>query len=491
MKLQKILENIGIKLIQGSLDQEINMLEYDSRKILYGDAFFCIEGYKTDGHYYIDNAIKQGAKVIIDTKDANELNKLINIDMLKDITFIKVQDARKALAIASSNYYQKPADKLKIIGVTGTNGKTTTTFMLKSILEQSGKKAGLLGTIYNLIIDSKVPSQRTTLESLELNKLFSEMVAKNVEYCVMEVSSHSLYLNRVYGINFKQGIFTNLTLDHLDFHKTFENYYNSKLILFKNSKNCVINIDDEYGKRIISDTNSANITYGINHCADVYASNIKNSSKGIQFDLNYSGIIHRINLSLPGIYNVYNALACAAACINEGISIEDIEKGLQNVTVPGRCEIVTKSYNLGYEIIIDYAHTPDGLENILKTVREFTKGRLIVVFGCGGDRDKEKRPIMGEIGTRLSDLAIITSDNPRTEKPEEIINDIVAGVKSNNYILITDRKTAICEAVRIANKNDTVVIAGKGHEDYQVLKDKTVNFNEKQIIQEALQKKLN
>lgn len=486
MKLQSILENIDIDLVQGSLDQEINNLEYDSRKVLSGDAFFCIEGYKTDGHYYIEKAIKQGAKVIIDTKDINELKKIVNIATAKDATLIRVKDARKALAVASSNFYKRPAEKMKIIGVTGTNGKTTITFMLKSIFEQIGKKISLLGTIYNQILDDKIPSQRTTLESLELQKLFSEMAEKAVDYCFMEVSSHSLYLDRVYGIEFKHGIFTNLTRDHLDFHKTFENYFNSKLILFKNSQNCVINIDDEYGRRIISEINSPYITYAVNQHADLFASNLINSPKGIKFDLNYKGNSYEIKLNLPGVYNVYNALACAAVCISEGINIEDIAEGFQDVTVPGRCELVTKGYELGYEIIIDYAHTPDGLENILRTVKEFTKGRLIVVFGCGGDRDKEKRPIMGDIGTKLSDMAIITSDNPRTEDPNQIISDIVSGINSNNYMVIADRKTAIFEAVKIAKKDDVIVIAGKGHEDYQILKDKTIHFDEREVIHDAL-----
>jgi UDP-N-acetylmuramoyl-L-alanyl-D-glutamate--2,6-diaminopimelate ligase len=343
-----------------------------------------------------------------------------------------------------------------------------------------------LGTIANYIGNRKVPSHRTTPESLELHELFNEMVSEGINHCVMEVSSHSLALNRVYGIEFSEGIFTNLTRDHLDFHKTFENYYDAKLLLFRNSKTSVINIDDEYGKKVYEDVNNNKITFGLEGCSDITAKNISMDARGIEFDMHYIGESVHIFLNIPGRYNIYNALGSAAVCINEGVSLIDVKNGLEKVFVPGRCEIVTKNYNLGFEIIVDYAHSPDGLENILKTAREFTKGRLITVFGCGGDRDKTKRPIMGTIASSLSDMTVITSDNPRTENPETIIQDILEGVKNDNYVVIENRKEAIEKAIKIAKKDDVIVIAGKGHEDYQELKDRVIHFDEREVIAEII-----
>jgi len=299
----------------------------------------------------------------------------------------------------------------------------------------------------------------------------------------MEVSSHSLELDRVYGVEFSEGIFTNLTQDHLDFHKTFENYFNAKLKLFLNSKVSIVNIDDSYGERIIDSIDGDIITYGLEEKAMLWAKDLKLHSRGIEFTLVYNGDEENIKLSIPGKYNVYNALGCIAATIHEGVSIEDIKQALEKVTVPGRCEIVT---NLGYDVIVDYAHTPDGLENILNSAREFTFGRLISVFGCGGDRDKSKRPIMGSIGSSLSDITIITSDNPRTEDPMAIIEDIKAGLKKENYVVIENRREAIKYAMKIAKDKDVIVIAGKGHEDYQVLKDKRIHFDEREIISEII-----
>lgn len=478
MKLKQVLDNIEYKVVKGSDDLDIRQIQYDSRKVEKGDLFVCIEGYSTDGHKYINSAAKNGAVAIICSRD---------IENLPDCTILKVDDSRKVLAAAGANYYGNPADKLKVIGITGTNGKTTSTFMMKSILEAAGYKVGLVGTIANYIGSKKVPTHRTTPESLELQKLFKEMVDEGANYCVMEVSSHSLYLNRVYGIKFCEAIFTNLTRDHLDFHKTFENYYNAKLILFKNTLNSIVNLDDAYGDRVYKDAGGNKISYSINEDADVKASNIHMHSRGIEFDLTYNSKVAHINLNIPGRYNVMNALGSAAACLNEGISLEIVKKGLESMLcVPGRCEIVTQNYNLGYEVIVDYAHTPDGLQNILNTAREFTKGRLISVFGCGGDRDNTKRPIMGKIGTDLSDIAVITSDNPRTEDPMSIIKEVVAGVEKDNYIVIENRREAIKKAMEMAKKDDVIVIAGKGHEDYQILKDKTIHFDEREVVSEIV-----
>ena len=479
MKLKEMLKDLNYEIVKGTDEVNINNIQYDSRSIEKGDLFFAIQGYNTDGHKYIPTAYEKGAIAIIYDKD---------MDNLPECTMVKVKNSRKAMAKVSSNFYGNPKDKLKIIGVTGTNGKTTSTFMIKSILEEAGFKVGLLGTIANYIGDEKIHSDRTTPESLEIHKLFKHMVDEGVDYCVMEVSSHSLYLDRVYGINFSQSIFTNLTQDHLDFHKTFENYYQAKLLLFKNSKNSIINIDDEYGKRVYDDIGGNKLTYSIEEKSNLKAENIKMHSTGVEFSINYEGKEAEINMHIPGRYNIQNALGSALACLNEGISLEVVKRGFENMSgVPGRCEIVTKKYNLGYEIIVDYAHTPDGLENILKTVREFTKGRLISVFGCGGDRDRTKRPIMGKIGTELSDIAVITSDNPRSEEPLAIIEDIKSGIKNNNYIVVENRREAIKKAMEIARQYDVIVVAGKGHEDYQILKDKTIHFDEREIIKELIE----
>jgi UDP-N-acetylmuramoyl-L-alanyl-D-glutamate--2,6-diaminopimelate ligase len=478
MNLKEILKGVDYKVVKGSENLDITSIQYDSRMVKSGDLFVCIEGFSTDGHKYINSAYEKGASAIICSRDT---------DKLPNCTILKVEDSRKALALVSANYYGNPVDKLKVIGITGTNGKTTSTFMMKSILEAAGYKVGLIGSIANYIGDKKIPTHRTTPESLELQRLFKEMLDEGVGYCIMEVSSHSLYLHRVYGIKFSQAVFTNLTRDHLDFHKTFENYYNAKLILFKNTNNSVVNIDDQYGQRIYKDAIGQKLTYSIDNASEVKASNINMHSRGIEFDVTYKDGSEHINLNIPGKYNVMNALGSAGACLSEGISLEYVKKGLeQMICVPGRCEIVTNGYNLGYEIIVDYAHTPDGLENILKTAREFTKGRLISVFGCGGDRDNTKRPIMGKIGTELSNLALVTSDNPRTEEPMDIISEIEAGIEKHNYIVIEDRREAIKEAMKLAKKDDVIVIAGKGHEDYQILKDKTIHFDEREVIKEII-----
>jgi len=474
------MENINLESVIGNIDIDIKEIQYDSRNIKSGDLFFCIEGYKVDGHDYIQNAIDNGAIAIVCQKNIKEgLN----------CTVIKVGDSRKALAISAANYYNNPSSKMKIIGVTGTNGKTTSVFMIKAILEEQGLKVGIIGTIANYIGNDKIHTERTTPESLELHELFKQMVDAKVDYCVMEVSSHSLSMDRVYGIEFCESIFTNLTQDHLDFHKTFQNYFDAKLILFKYSKNSIINIDDTYGEKAYNLIKSNKITYGLNSNADIVASDIKMNSRGSKFSVKYKENSFDIELNIPGKHNIYNALGCIGICLNEEIGIPSIKIGLEKVQVLGRCELVRNTQNLGFEIILDYAHTPDALENILKTVREFTKGKLISVFGCGGDRDKTKRAIMGKIGTGLSDISIITSDNPRTEDPMEIINDVVKGIEKQEFEVIADRTAAIKRAIEIAGHGDVIVIAGKGHEDYQVLKDKTIHFDEREIVSEILKER--
>lgn len=482
MELKKLLEGLHYEIIKGKNDGEVKNVNYDSRKVLQGDLFVCIKGFTSDGHKFASKAIENGAKYIV----CEEI-----VDCNDDITLIKVEDSRKALAVIGSNFYENPKDKLKIIGVTGTNGKTTTAFMIKSILENAGKKVGLIGTIANYIGDKKLDTERTTPESLELHELFSKMVKENVEFCVMEISSHSLELDRVYGIRFQSGLFTNLTRDHLDFHKTFENYYKAKFKLFPRSEQSIINIDTDWGKRVVEDLEALDIknykTYSLKE-GNIIAKDIVEHGMDTKFTVDLDGEKEEMLLPIPGNYNIYNALGAILACKNAGLNLREIKEGLKDVSVPGRCERVMKNMNLPYEILIDYAHTPDGLLNILETCREFTKGRLISVFGCGGDRDKLKRPEMGDIGTRLSDIAIITSDNPRTEDEESIIEDIIKGVKEGEYIKITNRREAIKKALEIAKKDDVILIAGKGHETYQILKTGKIHFDEREVIEEILKK---
>lgn len=482
MDLKNILSGISYEVVKGGVDVEINKPAYDSRQAGQGDLFVCIKGFATDGHKYAQKAVENGASVIV-IQDDVEINS-------ENVTVIKVKDTRKALAVIGANYYDNPSKKMKIIGITGTNGKTTTAFMIKDILEAAGKKVGLIGTIANYICREKIHTERTTPESLELQKLFGEMAEKGVEYCVMEVSSHSLALDRVYGIEFESAIFTNLTRDHLDFHKTFENYYKAKFELFKRSRNKFINIDDKYGKQVLKDCQDLNeknlYTFSVKQDADYKAYDEKMNSRGIDFKLKLNDKETAFSLEIPGEYNIYNAMGAIGVCEKLGIDTEIIKSALSEALVPGRCEKAAREYNLPYEIIIDYAHTPDGLENILKTARAFTKNRLIAILGCGGDRDKVKRPQMGKIGIDLADIAIITSDNPRTEDPMAIIEDIKKGLDKDNYVVIENRKEAIKYAISIAQKDDVIVLAGKGHETYQILKDKTIHFDEREIIKEIL-----
>lgn len=484
MKLKELLTNLDYKIVKGDLEIEINNINYDSRKVETGDLFVCIKGFASDGHKFAISAVEKGSVCIL-CEDEIECND--------NVTVIKVDNSRKALAVLSCNYYDNPSKKMKMIGVTGTNGKTTSAFMVKTILEAEGKKVGLIGTIANYIGSKKIDTERTTPESLELQGLFSDMVKDNCEYCIMEVSSHSLDLYRVYGIEFEVGIFTNLTRDHLDFHKTFENYYNAKYKLFSNSKFKVINVDDPYGIKILEDFKKDGfnniITVSIKNQSNYKAYDEVFGSKHIDFKLNIDKDKEEFIVGLPGEFNIYNALGAIAATKAINISINSIKKGIKEISVPGRCEMAGKEYNLPYTIILDYAHTPDGLDNILKTARGFTKNRLISVFGCGGDRDKVKRPQMGKIGVDLCDIAIITSDNPRTEDPMAIINDIIDGIDKTNYEVIENRKEAIKRAIEIAEKDDVIVIAGKGHEDYQILNTGKIHFDEREVVKEILDSK--
>ncbi|MCX7884121.1 MAG: UDP-N-acetylmuramoyl-L-alanyl-D-glutamate--2,6-diaminopimelate ligase [Caloramator sp.] len=477
MKISELIKNIECICISNK-DKEIESLSYNTSTVKPNSMFFCIEGLKTDGHIFAQKAVDSGASAIVISKD-------VNVD--GDVSIIKVKDTREAMALISSNFYERPSEHIDIIGITGTNGKTTSTFMIKSILDAYNKKTALLGTIYNIIGDKKEEAKRTTPESMDLQKMFYDMKNNGIEYCIMEVSSHSLELKRVFGVKFKAGIFTNLTQDHLDFHGTMENYFNAKMKLFEFCNIAAINIDDEYGKKAVEKLKRKVVTFGIENDANFKGRDVTISEKGTSFKLKYKDEIVLINLHLPGKFNVYNALGAAAVCLEMGIPLDVVKKGLENLeSVPGRSEkIISKR---GFTVVIDYAHTPDGIENILGTAREYTKGRLITLFGCGGDRDKTKRPLMGKAAGELSDFCIVTSDNPRTEDPRAIIEDILPGIDNTgcSYVIIEDRKEAIKYALDAAKVGDVIVIAGKGHETYQILNDRTIHFDEREIVTELL-----
>lgn len=480
MLLQDLLKDLKYEVVNGSVSTEINRICYDNRKIEKNDVFVCIKGFATDGHKYAEGAVKSGAAAVICEDD------LTGID--KNVTVIKVEDTRKALAVMGAQYYGNPSKKLRMIGVTGTNGKTTSTMIIRDVLTKAGHKVGLIGTIANYIGDEKFKTERTTPESLELQELFAKMVDQGVDYCVMEVSSHALALDRVYGIDFDEAIFTNLTRDHLDMHKTFEAYYEAKFKLFRMAKNCIVNIDSEYGRRVVEDLKKENlnkniITFSTKEDADYKAEKIDLQAIESEFVVNNN----KYTIDIPGLYNVYNALGCIAVCELIKLPYAKIEAGLSEVSVPGRCQRVGRKHNIDFSIIVDYAHTPDGLQNILSTVKQVTKGRLITVFGCGGNRDTVKRPQMGKIASDISDFVVVTSDNPRKEEPSKIIDDIMTGINNNeNCVVLEDRYEAIKKAISIAEKDDSIVIAGKGHENYQILKDKTIHFDDKEVVEEIL-----
>lgn len=485
MLLKDILKEIDIEEIIGSSQINIDNIFYDSRNITPNSMFVCIQGFKTDGHIYIEDAIKKGAIAIIIER---------NIDKyIQGVTYIKVKDTRKTMAIIARDFYENPSNSLDLIGITGTNGKTSTTYMIKNILEASNKRTGLIGTISNWIGNKKVNADRTTPESLDLQKLFRKMLESGMDSCVMEVSSHSLELDRVEGCEFKVGIFTNLTPDHLDFHETLEDYLKAKKKLFYKTTLCnVINIDDEGGKKILDDIRKLEtpiLTYGLGENADISAKNIVMTMKSVAFDLVTPKYIQKIEINIPGMFTVYNLLAAIAACYSMDIDFKYIEEGIKRIKgVAGRMETIEEFSD--FALIVDYAHTPDALENVLKSIREFTTNRLITVFGCGGDRDQKKRPVMGEIAGRYSDLTIITSDNPRSEDPVKILDMIEEGIKNTSaqYHVIVDRREGITLALKNVQKGDVILIAGKGHETYQIINDKVFEFDDKKVALDIARK---
>lgn len=483
MKLNDIIKGLEIIKVDGELDLDINNVEYDSRKVSENTLFICIKGFNSDGHKYVQSAIEKGAKAFLVQDD-------INID---GYTFIRVNDTRASMAKVADNFYNHPSKKLGVIGVTGTNGKTSITTFLSKILKVNNNKVGLIGTIKIFDGEKDVESNSTTPESVNLQSYFNTMVNNNCDYCAMEVSSHSLVLNRVDETDFKLGLFTNLTPDHLDFHKDLEDYRQAKEKLFyKTSVANIINIDDEGGKKIYENIKSLKTpayTYGIDNKADFMAKDIHISASGVSYKLITPTYEEDVFIPVPGKFTVYNTLAVIAACYMLNIDKNVVLKALRYTNgVAGRFETVQN--DKGISVIVDYAHTPDALENILNTAKEFVKGNIITVFGCGGDRDATKRPLMGKISQKLSDICIVTSDNPRTEDPKLIIDDILDGLdkENRNYKVIIDRKEAIEEAIKTAKKDDIVIIAGKGHENYQIIGETKHHFDDKEIARDCLAK---
>jgi len=478
----------------GNKDTVIKDIEHDSRKVTEGTLFACIVGAHVDGHNFIPQAKEKGAVAIItDNEDA---------PMPAGMDVLLVPDLQSALKTVVPFFHDYPAQKMRVIGITGTNGKTSISYMIRAMLRKMGFRVGLIGTIQIMIEDEVLPIHNTTPDVVELQHTMATMLEKNMDYVVMEVSSHALDQQRVAGVEFDTVIFTNLTQDHLDYHKTLENYKLAKAKLFdmvsnpsaaKNGKTAVVNIDDEAGAFMLEHANCRHMTYAINNEANLRAENIQVLASGAKFDIRHKFGVLPLDLNITGIFNVYNVMAAVGAAMAEGVPLPIIKAALEEFTgVPGRFELVRGGQD--FAVIVDYAHTPDGLENIINTARKICEKRIITVFGCGGDRDRTKRPIMGRIAAELSDVIIATSDNPRTEDPAFILSQVVGGVEEvcgdKQHEAIIDRKEAIFRAIRLAESGDIVVIAGKGHEDYQILKDKTIHFDDKEVAMEAIKAKL-
>ena len=491
MKLNRVLSGLEGLKVSGSLDVDILSVENNSRNVTNGSLFVAIKGFENDGHKYIENAIENGAVAIMAEQgcDMSLLKKIAG-----KVTIIVAPNTRLALAICSCNFYDNPSRKFKLIGVTGTKGKTTTTYMMKSIFERAGKKVGLIGTIASYICGKKVEdSDRTTPESNKLQKLFYEMKEAGCEVVIMEVSSQSLKLDRVAGCDFDYGVFTNFSEDHISpkEHPDMQDYFNSKLKLFSMCKKGFVNADDIYTAKVSSLVENCEIqTYGIDNYCNLLAKDIAITNSYADFKVKITDRNERVKVDIPGRFSVYNALAAIIVAKEFRISSEAIKEALLEIKVPGRSELVPNQKEL--TIMIDYAHSPESLESILKAVKTYTKGKVISVFGCGGDRDTGKRPIMGEISGKIADFTIITSDNPRTENPEEIVKEIEKGIKrtKGQYIVLVDRIDAIKKAINMASKNDIIILAGKGHEPYQEINGVKHPFDERIIVNDIINGKI-
>ena len=474
MKLKELLADIHVLKTNVDLELEIQDIAYDSRKVQPGGMFVAVTGFATDGNRFIPMAMEKGAAVIVTAKEPESR-----------IPYVLVESDRLALAYLGRNFFGNPAASMQMIGVTGTNGKTSSTLLLKHVLEVvKGAKVGLMGTMENIIGDEHIPADRTTPESFELQALLARMRDAGCTHVIMEVSSHAIALDRVAGITYDVASFTNLTEDHLDFHKTMENYCDTKAILFQRCRKGVGNLDDSWYDRLCGGASGPMLTVSVKGKADLYAENAQLLSDGVTFTAVSREEKVEVKLPIPGKFTVYNALNVLGMAMQLDISLADAAGALRSAQgVKGRVEVVPTP-GKDYTILIDYAHTPDGLENVLSSGKGFCKGRLIAVFGCGGDRDPIKRPIMGRIGTDIADFSIITSDNPRTEDPAKIIEDIVKGIDSskNNYEIIENRPAAIRHAMDIAGKNDIIILAGKGHETYQEINGVKHHLDEREVV---------
>lgn len=482
-KLTDLLEHVEYQCLQGTTDKEITSVVYDSRKAEPGSLFLCIKGAVSDGHSYAASVAEKGAAVLVVQDE---------VDVPKDVTVIRVKDSRYAMACIAAAWFDYPAAKLKTIGITGTKGKTTTTYLVKSILENAGHKTGLIGTIETVIGDTRIPSANTTPESYLVQEYFAKMAEAGCDSVVMEVSSQGLMLHRTAGFTFDIGIFTNIEPDHIgpNEHKDFEDYMHCKSLLFQQCKVGIFNGDDPHLAQILEGHTCQVETFGFSEQADLRAENTRlvtgKGTLGIAYDL--KGLLDfPVEIDLPGKFSVYNSLTAIAVCRHFGVSKENIQKALKNAKVKGRIEMVKVSD--AFTLMIDYAHNAMSLESLLVTLIEYRPNRLVCLFGCGGNRSKLRRYEMGEVSGKLADLTIITSDNPRDEDPQEIINDIKVGIgkTTGEYVEIIDRKEAIAYAIHHGQPGDIVVLAGKGHEDYQEIKGKKYPMDERVLIQEILE----
>ncbi|MGI6031038.1 MAG: UDP-N-acetylmuramoyl-L-alanyl-D-glutamate--2,6-diaminopimelate ligase [Eubacteriales bacterium] len=473
MKLAQLLQDVEIREVACLLTAEIQDVCYRSDQCGPGSVFVCIKGYRTDGHEYIGEALARGAVCVV-----------VSETQPREIPHLLVENTRQALAIMARNWLGNPASRLRLVGVTGTNGKTSVTYMVRSLLEEMGCRVGLIGTNGSLLGDRQWPGERTTPESLELQRLLRQMADGGADTVVMEVSSHSLSLDRVHGCRFAAAGFTNLTRDHLDFHKTMEQYRAAKAKLFTLCDAGVFLTDDPSAEWMMKHCDGQKLTCSMEKPADLRAQALEWTPQGSRLELMYNGLSKEVWLPMPGRFSVCNALVAAGLCLALGCEFDSVCQGLERVPrVRGRLEVLPLS--LPFTVVIDYAHTPDGLQQVLETVREFTKGRVITLFGCGGDRDRTKRPLMGEIAARLSDLVVLTSDNPRSESPQAILEDIRKGMgNACPCCQLADRRAAIRQALSMAQPGDVVLLAGKGHEMYQTLRDCTIPFDERAIVEE-------
>ena len=482
MKLIKLLERLEYECINGSLDVDVKDVINDSRKVSDGSLFICIRGAVSDGHKYVPDVIAKGAKVLVVEK---------RVEAPEDITVIRVEDSRYAMALISAAYYDYPAKKLKVIGITGTKGKTTTTYMVKSILESAGHKVGLIGTIEAIIGDEVIPAKNTTPESCTIQEYFHRMVEADCDCVVMEVSSQGLMLHRTAGIPFEIGIFTNIQPDHIGpaEHDSFEDYMHCKGLLFRQCKLGIVNADDEHLEQVLEGHTCQVETFGFSEKADLRAENahMVTGPGYLGIDYHVAGLLDMdVEIDIPGKFSVYNSLTAIAICRHFGVKESDIIEALKKAKVKGRIEMIRVSDE--FTLMIDYAHNAMSLESLLTTLKEYKPKRLVCLFGCGGNRAKARRFEMGEVSGRLADLTIITSDNPRFEKPEDIMVDIETGMKKTEgkYIKIPDRKEAIAYAIHHGEPGDVIVLAGKGHEDYQEIEGKKYPMDERVLIQEIL-----